>query len=539
MDRERYLSMPLTKVAPRFYKEKTYWETQLTRDELFRDIGSVDHMDYNPFDLDEILVTSLARVSVYDTNTLDIKRTFKTSTQYQVYGGVFRKTDGRLVAAASEEGKAFIFEAHNTTPLRTFDVKAPTHRVLFYENQLVTFSDDLAVRLFDIGTGTAIKTYGSPEDRKADKSSYHNDYVRCGSIVNRLIVSGSYDGTVKLWDPRTDGLKPTVNFDHGHAVESLCTRGDTLLLSVGGNKLHIFDLVAGKTLTNIIPRHHKTITCVANHEDKYVLTGALDGYLNVLNFNYEFVTRFNYDEAQILSLSVNPKLLAVGFNNHHVCVKRFKEYIKKSNNEMAELEKLQSGYFGPNMVTRYFHEAIAEHQDPAVTHRAMLAIKQKKTPIVLNDVESLYMPVVIPKPRRVDLSKRPTYEKLFMGFHHSKALDAALVNHRKDSEGLIYVLHELMKRDKLKTALTKTNKLITLMRFIGENLSDIRHNRVLLDTALALIGVIMKDKKAVDQTVSEYAPSLSIFSTGVEKELRIIDSCATVAAQLNTIVEHY
>lgn len=521
-----------------FYKEKTFWETRLTPDEQFRDIGSVDHIDYNPHDLDDLLVTSLARISMYDSNSLEIRRTFKTNTQFQVYGGCFRKHDGRLVAAGSEEGKVFVFESHNTNPLRTFELKAPTHRVIFMENKLVAFSDDLAVRLLDVGSGITIKTYGDSDNKRSKDSPFHKDYVRCGSLIERLIVSGSYDNTVKFWDPRVDDSKPVMEFDHGHSVESLCTRGETLLISVGGNKLHVFDMVAGKTLTNIIPKHHKTITCVANYEDKYLLTGALDGYINILDFNYEYVTRFNHDEAQILSLVANPKLLAAGFNNHNVHIRRFKDFIKKSNNEMAELEKLQSGYFGPNMVTRYFHEAIAESQDPAATHRAVLAMKQK-APIVLNDVECLYEPVVIPKIRPSSLSKRPIYEKFFARFEHTKALEVALDNRRKDPDSVVFVLQELMKRDKLKVALTKCHRLITLMKFISLHLIDIRHNRVLLDSGLILIGLMLNDKNLIQQDNHEFWLSLEQMSKNVSDELQVIDSCASIGAQLSTLIYQY
>lgn len=540
IDDRRIMNIPLVKVAPMFFKEKTFWETRLTEPEHFRDIGSVDHIDSNPHDLDELLVSSLARISIYDSNTLEVKRTFKTSTQYQVYGGCFRKSDGRLVAAGSEEGKAFIFESHNPTPLRTFELTAPTHRVLFHENNLVTFSDDWTVRLWDVGSGNPIRIYGNHGDSKDNKEFFHKDYVRCGCTIDKLIVSGSYDNTIKFWDPRIDALKPVKEYNHGHPVESLCTRGDTLMISVGGNKLQIFDMIAGKTLTSIIPRHHKTITGVANYGDKYLLTGGLDGYLNVLNFNYEFITRFDFEEAQILSITVNPKLLAVGFNNHHISVKRFKDFIKTSHDEIAELEKLQSGYFGPNTVTRYLHQAIADNQHPAATRRAMLAIKQKKTPVVLNDVESLYRPVVIPKPKERSKFTKNILESMLNGYQHVKALEQALLEATKEPKGVYYVLHELMKRDKLKSTLCKTRMLIRLMNFIYKHLSDTRYNRVLLDTAITLIGVILNgESPSTRRETLEYRVALEELYKVVNNELSVVESSAAVAAQLSTIISHY
>lgn len=546
MEDNRLFSAPLMRVAPMYFKEKTFWETRLTQDEQVRDIGSIDYLDHNPHDLDELLVSSLARVSMYNSNTLEVQRTFKTSTQYQVYGGCFRKNDGRLIAAGSEEGKVFVFESHNTSPLRTYTLKAPTHRVLFMDNKLIAFSDDSAVRILDVGSGSIMRTYGDTSNgggsKNAKATPFHTDYVRCGCLIEQLIVSGSYDNSVKLWDPRIDDLKPVMEFDHGHSVECLCTRGNTLLMSVGGNKLQVFDMVAGKNLTSIIPKHHKTITCVANYEDKYLLTGGLDGYLNILDFNYEYVTRFNYDEAQILSLDVNPKLLAMGFNNHRIHVKKFKDFIKKSNNEMAELEKLQSGYFGPNMVTRYFHEAIAESQDPAATNRALLAIKQKKTPISLDDVGGLYQPVIIPKYRHNNLLRKSVYEKLLMQFKHVEALDTALhkYKNKRDPDGVIFVLQECIKRDKLKVAMTASRKLITLMKFMSTHLSDIRHNRLILDSALILIGHILVDKSAIPQdNLVDYRARVDQLIKSVSDELEVIDKCALIGAQINTIISQY
>lgn len=540
MDECAAFSVPLMKVAPMFYKEKTFWETRLTDSEQFRDIGSIDNIDFNSNNLDELLVSSLARVSMYDCNSLEVKRTYKTNTQFQVYGGCFRKSDGRLIAAGSEEGKVFVFESANTNPLRVFELKAPTHRILFLDNRLVTFSDDLCVRILDLGTGETIRNYGAPSNIIRADTPFHKDYVRCGCMIDRLIVSGAYDGTVKFWDPRLDQLEPVLNYDHGYAVESFCTRGETLLISVGGNKMHIFDMVAGKTLTSIIPRHHKTITCVANYEDKYLLTGSLNGYVNVIDFNYEYITRFNYDDAQILSMVVNPKLMAVGFNNHNVDIKRFKDFMKKTNNEMAELEKLHSGYFGPNMVTRYFHEAIAESQDPAATHRALLAIKQKKTPIVLNDTAGLYEPIIIPKVRRKNRKHKPSSCRLLLNsFKHSLALEVAVKNQRYDKEDVLYIIQELMKRDKLKVAMIGCKKLIAMMRFLALNLRDIRNNRLLLDASVSLIDLMLKEKSLIQHDNPDYWNTLDLLLEAIDEDLRVAESCLNVGAQLSTVISQY
>jgi len=561
MDHIDALSVPLVSVAPTFYKEKIFWETRLTKDEQTRDIGSIDNIDYGRHNnnYENLLVTSLARISLYDAENLEVIRTYKTNTQYQVYGGCFRKNDGRLIAVGSEEGKIFIFESHNTNPLRIFDLKAPTHRVLFMDNQLVTFSDDKKIRLMDIGSGATIRTFGESTGSGPDSTAgthgvggrndqtsnlsgsmnpMHTDYVRCGHLIDKLIVSGSYDETVKFWDPRSDELKPVMGYDHGHPLENFCSKRDTLLISVGGNKLQVFDMIAGKTLTSLIPKHHKTITCVSNYDDKYLLTGALDGYLNVLDFNYQYITRYNYEEAQILSLVANPRLLAIGFNNHNLNVKKFKDFIKKSNNELAELEKIQSGYFGPNMVTRYIHEAIAENQDPIATRRALMAIKQKKTPVSLDDVGGLYDSIEITKSTPAREYRRPPFEQFLRKFQFPEALNSTLKKKNRMTKpyNVIHLLHELIKRDRLKHAFAGCRGRMSLMAFLSEHLRDIRHNRLALDCSLVLVDLFLSDRNLIKQRNPQFWKVVDQFVASVDEELTVINSCVAISAQLNTVI---
>ena len=92
--------------------------------------------------------------------------------------------------------------------------------------------------------------------------NHHKDYVRAGCVSDThsdIVMSGSYDHTVKLWDKRQPD-KFTTNFDHGCPVESICLLPNgSLLASAGGHEIRIWDLLAGKLLTAISP-HNKTIT---------------------------------------------------------------------------------------------------------------------------------------------------------------------------------------------------------------------------------------------------------------------------------------
>ena len=69
------------------------------------------------------------------------------------------------------------------------------------------------------------------------------DYVRCGTSSESsddLILTGSYDHTVKLIDTRTHSIVLTV--DHGEPVENvLMFPSSNMFLTCAGNSIKLWD----------------------------------------------------------------------------------------------------------------------------------------------------------------------------------------------------------------------------------------------------------------------------------------------------------
>jgi U3 small nucleolar RNA-associated protein 15 len=157
----------------------------------------------------------------------------------------------------------------------------------------------------------------------------HQDYVRCGTFMpaqSGLLVSGSYDQTVRLWDARTGG-KAVMVFKHAAPIESVLPMpSGTAVLASADNVISVLDIVAAKPI-QMLRNHQKTVTALslANNGER-LISGALDGHVKVFETTgWNVVGGLKYP-SPILSLSVIPsgkedKHIAVGMQSGLLSIK--------------------------------------------------------------------------------------------------------------------------------------------------------------------------------------------------------------------------
>jgi U3 small nucleolar RNA-associated protein 15 len=172
--------------------------------------------------------------------------------------------------------------------------------------QLLSCSDDTTVRLWDVPSQSAVVTFTA-----------HTDYVRSGQVSTtdpHLILTGSYDGTVRIFDSRTGECELAMGSVSGRSgagtvpVEQvLMYPSGTVALSAAGSILRVWDLVAGGRCLRAMSNHQKTVTSLAfNANTSRLLTGGLDHMVKVYDTsNYNVVHTMRYSAPIIcLALSV-------------------------------------------------------------------------------------------------------------------------------------------------------------------------------------------------------------------------------------------
>jgi U3 small nucleolar RNA-associated protein 15 len=244
----------------------------------------------------------------------------------------FRPQDARVLVAGDEAGGIQVFDASSGSRavLRTWRGGSHAHRQGVWVTRLaphsattvMSASDDTTVREWDLASEEPLRIFQG-----------HQDYVRAaaylpGAAAQGLIVSGSYDQTVKIWDPRAPG-RAALTFQHEAPLEAvLPTPAGTTVLAAAGSQIAVLDLVGARPL-RVLESHQKTVTslCLASNDTRLV-SGGLDGHVKVFETaDWNVVAGFKYP-SPILALDVTrhgtkqeDRHLAVGLQSGIISIK--------------------------------------------------------------------------------------------------------------------------------------------------------------------------------------------------------------------------
>lgn len=441
---------------------------------------------------DFFAVTTGARVQLFSHRT---RKLVKTISRFDdtAYSGELR-SDGRVLAAGDESGTIQVFDVGSRAILKTWkESKQPVRTVRWHPTEptsLMSCGDDTTVRIWDL-----------PSEKPESILRGHTDYVRTGAYLpnSNILVSGSYDTTIKLWDPRTSAA--VMTFTHNAGIECVLPMSDAqTLLAAAGPTISVLDIIAGKprqSLTN----HQKTVTslCFASHGSRLV-SGALDGHMKVFEtVGWNVVAGSRYP-APILSLSVvasgaarDDKHIAVGTSSGLLSIKTrlSGEQKTKERQRQKEMDALLAGN-------------IAEYDAKQAKKRGRGWEKRFRG----KDYEGEDADIIINGNDRTRAKKLTKWEQSLHKGRYAEALDQALDTRNK---GIVFtLLNHLRYRSALRTALEARTELSLepTLAWVFSNISSSNERFVNLCvevsmTIMELYSRHMAESPILEKTVSK------------------------------------
>lgn len=383
------------------------------------------------------------------------------------------------MVAGDETGKIQVFDVNSRAILKTWEEhKQPVWTTKFSPSDLTTLmsaSDDRTVRLWDLPNQESTTTFIG-----------HSDYVRSGSFIpgtmSNMIVTGSYDETVRLWDPRVPS-KAAMIFKHAAPVEAVLPMpSGTTLLASADNQISVLDLVAGKPL-HLLKTHQKTVTsiCLASNGTRLV-SGGLDGHVKVFETTGWNVVAGSKYPAPVLSVNVvsaganrEDKHLVVGMESGVLSIRtRLSGQQKVKERERAkEMQALIEG-------------KLEEYDKKNKRGRKKGIAKQLRGRDFLGEGAD----VIIEGNKRGKGKPEPVWENDLRKGKYSQALDKAL-SRGLPSVTILTLLTALRHRSAMRAALQERDETTVqpIFKWVIKHITDPRYVNVCVDAALLLLDI--------------------------------------------------
>ncbi|KAK9474421.1 WD40-repeat-containing domain protein [Dipodascopsis tothii] len=457
--------------------EQRYWRAYKTP-LIIKDHAPITNISFSST---HIAITAGPRVQLLSTKT---RQPIKTISRFKdvAFSGDLR-SDGKLLAAGDASGLIQIFDVNSRGILVTLNPTQQDVRVVkFHEREITRLfsgSDDRVARIWDITSSKPVVEYGE-----------HGDYVRAGAFLpgSSNLVTGSYDGVVRLFDPRTP--RAVAQLEHGAAVESVLPLTGTTVLSAGGPEVKVWDIVSGRTVAHLT-NFQKTVTslCLGGGETNAVLAGALDGHVKVFDttsWEVKFGWKFG---GAILScgVSLDQRHFVAGSSEGLLAVRT-----RKSEPRVKQGVKKAKGTNYARMVRGADYKGTA---DKAIVDDTRKSKKLRQ------------------------------YERYINAFQWGDALDCAF-RAGTPIELTITILDELKRRGKARVSLLNRDEatLEPLMRWAVRNISDFRNVDIIADwvgVAVDMYGSTMERSGVLGEMVDELRRKVAAGIDGAREASRI------------------
>lgn len=177
--------------------------------------------------------------------------------------------------------------------------------------QAVSSSEDSTIRLWDVATGTELRTLDGHTDG-VDRVVWSHD--------GRYLLSGALDGTVRLWDAAS-GAELRVFVGHTDGVRSVAfSPDDQYAVSVSDDTtVRLWDVATGRELRQFTGHTARTGAVVFSPDGATIFSGSFDRTIRAWDVasGREVATIETDDRGRIFSMAISPDgtYLLIGTSN--------------------------------------------------------------------------------------------------------------------------------------------------------------------------------------------------------------------------------
>ncbi|KAI7162629.1 WD40 repeat-like protein [Hortaea werneckii] len=211
------------------------------------------------------------------TPSVRLTTTPHTTASSPVHALTFSAGTGQYLLTGSQDRHIRLFNPTTSKLIQTYS--AHGYEVLDLavaedNSRFVSGGGDKTVFLWDVAAGTTLRRFAGHVGRV--------NAVAFGGVGDAVVVSGSFDGTVKVWDSRARGERPIMSLGEARdAVSSVFVRGHEVLVGSVDGRVRVYDLAMGHVDTDVLGASVTSVMpTMAN--DSY-LVSTLDSHVRLMD----------------------------------------------------------------------------------------------------------------------------------------------------------------------------------------------------------------------------------------------------------------
>ena len=222
-----------------------------------------------------------------------------------------------ILVSGSNDGTVSLWNIETGKQIYSFFCQQEVQAVAIYHQSIAGSGFDRTITSWNLSDKTLERIISKHRNQNS-----HDDviYALISSNKEDLLISGSADCTIKVWNSITGNLKFTL---HGHAdtVNTLAISScDRFLISGSADRtIRIWNLTTPFKDPHVIKGHSYEVTAVAVTPDgKYFISAARDNYLKIWcmkTIKVIYAVKSNIDNINSIAASRDSKTIAVGNTN--------------------------------------------------------------------------------------------------------------------------------------------------------------------------------------------------------------------------------
>ncbi|GAB7342879.1 hypothetical protein MBLNU457_g0999t2 [Dothideomycetes sp. NU457] len=202
---------------------------------------------------------------------------FRLTLPGQVHALTYSAGSGTYILTGSTDRQIRIFNTSTLKQLQTYS--AHGYEVLDIavadaNDRFVSGGGDKTVFVWDVASATTLRRFTGHLGRV--------NAVAFAGEGDSVVISGSYDGTVKLWDTKSNSYKPLMTWNEGRdSIAAVKVVGAEVVVGCVDGRVRTYDLRMGCVDVDVIG-HPVTSVSIAKANDSY-LVSTLDSTIRLMD----------------------------------------------------------------------------------------------------------------------------------------------------------------------------------------------------------------------------------------------------------------